>query len=192
MLVSHILAPNNIRKSVLHSLAQWPGVHMLQKTTVMQSKFSPTPRSWRSTLSFHVAHDKVKQTKNCFWFPSGGNVAALYIMSVSRPGNRDSFLMEAEKAFKTDLNSEAVLRSQILHGDNKLWENYTCPNCQCQLPTPFLSNAKRFLRTPRRRRQRKSPAVENEGTAVATGGETDEVWEDTIFLEERVASARAR
>ena len=60
------------------------------------------------------------------------NVAALHIMSVSRPGNRDSFLMEAEKAFKTDLNSEAVLRSQILHGCSKLWENYTCPNCQCQ------------------------------------------------------------
>ena len=48
------------------------------------------------------------------------NVAALYIMSVSRPGNRDSFLMEAEKAFKTDLNSEAVLRSQILHGYSKV------------------------------------------------------------------------
>ena len=52
------------KEKQLHNLAQWPAVHMLQKTTMMQSKFSPTPRSWRNTLSFHVANEKVGKTKH--------------------------------------------------------------------------------------------------------------------------------
>ena len=65
-------ALNARRKPVLHSLAQWPAVHMLQKTRMMQRKFSSTPKSWRRTLSFHVAHEKGNQNKYCVWLSGGG------------------------------------------------------------------------------------------------------------------------
>ena len=42
------------------------------------------------------------------------NVAALYIMSFSKPADRESFLEEAAKAFDKYLKSDDVLRSQIL------------------------------------------------------------------------------
>ena len=49
------------------------------------------------------------------------DLAVLYIMSVSIPGNRESFLEEAAKAFDKDLDSDTVLRSHILHGYRKRW-----------------------------------------------------------------------
>ena len=100
---------------------------MLQKTTMMQSKFSPTPRSWRSTLSFHVANEKVGQTKDCLWLPSGGNVAAFYIMSVSKLGNKDSLLKEAEKAFNKPAKQTAALQSKSRqnNANQSSWTSYT-------------------------------------------------------------------
>ena len=117
-------------------------------------------------------------------------------MSVSIPGNREPFLQEAEKAFNKDLDSEVVLRSQILQRHHKLWENYRCPKCAAVLVEgPFLSNTKKAAARrgrARQRRLRKPTAVEEGDAGAGTDADTDNDWEAGFLSECPPSFARAR